>query len=430
MGTALRRCRDAEIVWEERTELDLAQPETRREFRGWGLRVNLEGRLGWAWGDIGETPEVLLDRAVQMARHSQTEGILFSHGLPFTGQATPPDPVDLRPHFDRLTRFVGRLQFLVPSLVPDRAVKIHANLRIQQMMLMTRAGEQISQRVTYNVDIQAPEGPPLSSGLLAGRLRESPSEILCQLAWRAAHGDQLADPPLGTMPAVWTEAASAAVLRDLVTTHFDAGTFASKPELAAPWGETWLSPQLTIQDDGTLPSGPGTVPFDGEGLGRKPVSLVQEGVVHHHLADRLHAKALGVGAPGLAVRDWGQPPRPGWSNLTITPGGSSLGDLARRVSDGVILDRLVPCEAPREDGEFCRLAEIAFRLKGGRPVERLAPVLVRGRFTDLLGEDLLGLGAERSWSGRCFTPPMATGRVTLEKAPDESELPEPPGAWW
>lgn len=430
MGTALRRCRDAEIVWEERTEIDLAEPDYRRESRGWGLRVNLEGKLGWAWGPVDETPETLLDGAVSEARRSQRDAILFSHGLPFTGQIPTPDPVDARPHLNRLTRLVSRLQFLIPSLAPDRPVSIRAGLRTQQLCLVTRAGEQIAQRVIYRLGLYAPEGPPLCAELLATRLRESPAEVLCQLAWRAAHQETSEKPQHGTVAAVWTEAASGALLRDLVAAHFDASKIARQPEVAAPWGEQWLHPTVTIQDDGTLPSGPGTVPFDGEGLARKPVSLVQDGTVHHHLADRVHAKDLGVGAAGLAVRAWGEPPRPGWSNLAMMPGRSSLGELSRKVSDGVILDHLVPCDAPREAGEFCRLAQIAFRLKGGRPVERLGPVVVRGDFTDLLNHRLLGLGAERAWNNRCFTPPLATTEVELCSAKGVKEVEERPGDWW
>ncbi|MGE0488572.1 MAG: metallopeptidase TldD-related protein [Vulcanimicrobiota bacterium] len=430
MGTALRRCRDAEIAWEERTEIDLAEPDFRRESRGWGLRVNLEGKLGWAWGNVDDTPEHILEAAVHEARNGEQEGILFSHGLPFSGQQPNLEPVNTDPHLHQLTQLVGRLQFLIPSLLPDRPVSIRAGLRVQQLCLVTRSGEQISQRVVYQLGLHTTNGAPLSAGLVMSRLRSSPAEILCQLAWRAAHSKKVVDASPGEAPAVWTEAATAALLRDLTRTHFDAANFLNTPDLAAPWGEAWLNPRITIQDDGTLPAGPGTVPFDGEGLARKPVALVQDGVVHHHLADRLNAKALGVDPPGLAVREWARPPRPGWSNLAMLGGRSSFGELSRKVGDGILLDHLVPCNAPCEPGEFCRLAEIAFRLKGGRPAERLAPFLVKARFTDLLGPGLIDIGNERSWNHRCFTPPLATARVTIEPVGGAQAEKETPGTWW
>lgn len=431
IGTALRRCRDAEVVWEERTDIDLAEPDYRRQSAGWGLRVNQEGRSGWTWGSLEDTPENLLERAIHDAREGPKDAILFSHGLPFTGQSTTPDPVEPRPHLASLSRLVDRLRFLVPSIVPKRTITIRAGLRMQQMCLVTRAGEQFGQRVVYNVNVKATDGLPLSATLLASRLRESPSDLLMSLAWRSAHSEEIRSAPEGMQAVVFSEDATAALLRDLINEHFDASRFLNTPDLAAPWGETWLNEEVTVEDNGTLPSGPGSVPFDGEGSARRPVALIHAGVVHHHLADRYHAKKLGVGAAGLAVREWGQPPRPGYSNLAMLPGKHTTGELARRIGNGIILDALAPCDAPREPGEFCRVAQIAFRVQNGRPTHRLQPFLVRGIFTDILGKGLLGIGAERAWNLRCFTPPIATAGVMCEALPPEVKASEERGGdWW
>lgn len=430
MATALRRCRDAEVAWEQRTEIDLADPRNRREFRGWGLRVNYEGRLGWAWGEVSELPEMLLERSVQDARNSPLEGILFAHGLPFSGQSVTPEPLSLEGHLDKLHRYVSKLQFLLPSLLPDHQARIRGSLRWQMLTLATRAGEQSGQRVVYHVGVDSHNPCLVQAQVLAARLRANPAELLMELVWQSAHSQQVQELSAGETAAVFTPSATAALVTDLVSRHFDARRFQAHPELAAPWGEAWLSPQVTLQDDATLQSGPGTVPFDAEGQPRRPVSLVQEGVVYHHLADRYHARLLNVDAPGLAVRDWGQPPHPGWSNLSLLGGRSSLGELARDVGEGILVDRLVPCDAPCADDEFCRLAEISWLLKGGRPHIRLAPLLIRGRLPELLGRELMGLSAERSWSGRCLAPALAIQRLRVEPAGNVQPLPEPAGSWW
>jgi len=431
MATALRRCRDAEIAWEQRTEIDLADPRNRREFRGWGIRVNYEGRLGWAWGEPSELPEMLLERSLQAARSSPLEGILFAHGLPIGGAASAAEPLNLEPHLEKLQRFVSKLQFLLPSLLKEHPTRIRASLRWQMLTLVTRAGEQTGQRVVYQVAVDSTQAPLLQAQVLAARLRSNPSELLLELVWQATHSEAVQELTAGETASVLTPAASASLVTDMVARHFDARRFAAQPELAAPWGEAWLSPQITLQDDATLQSGPGHVPFDGEGQHKRPVSLVQEGVVHHHLVDRYHARMLGVDAPGLAVRDWGLPPNPGWSNLSLLGGSrSSLGDLAKDMGDGVLLDRLVPCDAPCESDEFCRLAEVAWLVQGGRPQVRLAPMLVRGRFSDLLGRELVGVAADRAWFGRCLAPALSIQRLRLEPRGAAVALPEPPGTWW
>ena len=431
IGTALRRCRDAEVVWEERTEIDLAQPLSPRQSAGWGLRVNQEGRSGWTWASLEDSPENLLERAVHDAKNSSKDAILFSHGLPFTGHSAIPEVIEPDPHVYRLSKLVDRLRFLMPSIIPGRALSIGASLLIQKMCLITRAGEQYGQRIVYTINVKANEGLPLSTQLVASRLRESPADILMSLAWRGAHSEEIKSAPEGFQASVFTEDATGALLRDMVKDHFDASNFIHDQEKAAPWGETWLHEDVTIMDDGTLSSGPGSGPFDGEGIKKRPVSLVQSGVVHHHIADRYHAKQLGVDAAGLAVRDWGKPPRPGYSNLAMVPGDQTLGELARKIGNGIILDSLAPCDAPREHGEFCRVAQIAFRVQNGRPTHRLQPFLVRGRFTDILGKGLLGVGAERLWNLRCFTPPVATAGVICETIPPGLSLKdERCGSWW
>ncbi len=435
MALALRRCRDAEIIWEQRTEVDLATPENVRQYDGWGVRINLEGKLGWAFSDISTPPESLLELAIQAARNSNQEGILFSHGLPFTGKAPPPEPFDVTPHLNKLSLLVDRISFLVPSLLPNREISIKAGLRHHKLTLLTRAGEQAGDRTTFHLVLTSQEAPHLApyltAGILLGRLRESPAEVLCRLAWQAAHSKQITDLEPGEYKALFTENATGALLRDLVEEHLNSASFLKEDEqLGAPWGEPWLSPQITVYDDATLPSGPGHVPFDAEGITRKPVTLIRKGIVHHHLADRIHARKLGVDAPGLAVRDWGSPPRPGWSNLIMEPGESSITQLAKTLDEGIILDELVPCQAPRKPGEFCRLAKIAFTLKNGRPHQRIAPLLVKGNFTKLLGEDLCGIGTQRTWNGRCFTPALGVFKLILEKPKEYKELEETHGLWW
>ncbi|MBT9583033.1 hypothetical protein IV102_06780 [bacterium] len=430
MATALRRCRDAEIAWEQRSEIDLADPRNRREFRGWGIRVNYEGRLGWAWGEPSELPEMLLDRSLQAARSSPLEGILFAHGLPMGSAASAVEPISLEPHLDKLHRYVSKLQFLLPSLLKDHPTRIRASLRWQMLTLATRAGEQVGQRVVYQVVVDSTHPPLIQAQLLAARLRNNPSELLMELVWQSSHSDGVQQLSAGDTAAVLTPAASASLVTDLVARHFDARRFHTQPELAAPWGEAWLSPQIILQDDATLQSGPGHVPFDGEGQLKRPVSLVQEGVVHSHLVDRYYARQMGVDAPGLAVRDWGLPPTPGWSNLSLLGGRSSLGDLAKDMGEGVLIDRLVPCDAPCESDEFCRLAEVAWLIKGGRPQIRLAPMLVRGRFSQLLGRDLVGVATDRAWYGRCLAPTLSIQRLSLEPCGEFQALPEPPGTWW
>lgn len=424
LALALRRCRDAEIAWEERVDLDLAALDNPRRLGGWGLRVNYEGGLGFAWGDLQEAPENLLEQAVEASREQPGQGVLFSHGLPFSPANQLLEPVDLGPVAEDLQRLVARIQFLLPSLLPNWNTRIRGGVRFQRMTLTTRSGEQTAHRTLVYLAVHADEPAPIHASFIARRVPDHPGELLCELAWRAAHSK----PPkkgfeglTGARPALFSPAATAALLRDLASDVLDARN---------PGELEGLSPRITLTDDGQQPEGPGSTPFDAEGQARRPVVLLGGGRVQHYLCDRLHARKLQQELQPLAVRDWGRPPRPGFSNLVLSPGDSSLPEMARELKDGILLDHLVPCDALRQPGEFCRLAQLAFKLKNGRPAERLAPMLVRARYASLLGNELSQLSRETSWHARCLTPALSCSSVQVESAEGVQESGEDPGTWW
>ena len=425
INTALRTCRDVEIVHEERTEIDLARPDHRRTARGTGVRVNHEGRIGFAWVDGDRADEDLLEEAVRSSAEGP-EGVLFAHGLmpPVAGGAEPDPDASL----ERLEALIQGLEFMLPSLLPDREFRLQARLLVQRLTLHTRAGQRSGGRVLHFLTLRSPEDPPLTAGMYTGRPDDTPAEILCRLAWRTVHSREVVPLPEERLPAVFTATATGRLLRDLAEGPLDIRTSEAVP---LP-GEAWLHGSVNLWDDGTVPGAFGTAPFDGEGLPRRRVPLVEGGRLVRRLADRAAARAAGVQPAGLAVRDWGEAPRPGYSNLVMAPGASSLGELCDEIGEGLLLDRLTPAPGMAGPGEFCRRADTAFLVLEGRPVCRVPPVLIRGRYEDLLGRDLVALGRERAWHGRTFAPPLAVSQVGIEDPEPDGveEISDLPGCWW
>lgn len=422
LNTALRACRDVEIVREERTEVDLVRPDRPHTLRGVGIRVNHEGRLGYAWEEGDPEGEALLERAVEDSRRGP-EGILFAHGI-LPPVRSEPEP-DLEVALERLKALIQGLDFMLPSLLPHREFRLQARVLRQQVTILTRSGQRTATRVLHFLTLRSPEEPHLVAGMYTARPDDTPAEILVRLAWRTVHSHELVEPPEDRLPAVFTATATGRLLRDLA-----AGPLDVRNEGPAPG--PWLHPSVSLRDDGTLAGGFGTAPFDGEGLPRRSVPLVEEGRLLRRLADRARARAANMEPAGLAVRDWGEAPRPGYSNLVLSPGRASMGELCELIGEGLLLDRLTPAPGQAGPGEFCRLADTAFLVQEGLPMCRIPPVLVRGRYEDLLGRDLLALGQERAWHGRTFAPPLAVAAVGLEEAgPDLPEdFSDPPGCWW
>ena len=64
---ALGMARDAEVAEEVYTEVNLAQPEQRNFRSGLGLRLNVEGKLGYVWSEGEFSINDLLQKAAQNA---------------------------------------------------------------------------------------------------------------------------------------------------------------------------------------------------------------------------------------------------------------------------------------------------------------------------------------------------------------------------
>jgi len=423
LSAALRTCRDVEIARAEQTEIDLATPDRPRTTRGLGIRVNQGGRLGFAWSEAQAEGDRVLEAAIEDSRNGP-EGVLFAHGMmpPIRSEAEP----DLDQAMERLRALIRGLDFMLPPLLPDREFRVLARVLRQRLTILTRAGERSASRLLYFLTLRSAEDPPLTAGMYTARPDDTPAEILCRLAWRTVHSQEVAWPDSDRLPAVFTSTATGRLLRDLARDRLDSRGCTE----GAVLGEPWLSPALTLMDDGTIPGAFGTTPFDGEGLPRGCVCLIDKGRLVRRLADR--ARAGRSGAQGLAIREWGKPPCPGYSNLVLGSGQSWLGDLCEEVQEGLLLDRLTPAPEHARPGEFCRRADTAFLLQEGQPVCRVPPLLVRGRYEDLLGSDLVALGSERSWHGRTFAPPLAVREITVEEAEEdpEEDVTDLPGCWW
>jgi PmbA protein len=98
------------------------------------------------------------------------------------------------------------------------------------------------------------------------------------------------------------------------------------------------SEAVTIVDDGLLPGGVASAPFDGEGNPTGRVTLVKAGV----RIDRLRWLKPGEsGRPGNAVRaSYRDLPRPGGTNLCVVPGGRPLASLVAGLEKGLFLETL------------------------------------------------------------------------------------------
>src|SRR5580692_2845352 len=78
--------------------------------------------------------------------------------------------------------------------------------------------------------------------------------------------------------------------------------------LAGKLGQKVAGDSVNVIDDGTIPGGFGTSPFDGEGVASRRTIVIEKGVLKSYLLNTYTAKKLGLQTTGNASRGWRERP--------------------------------------------------------------------------------------------------------------------------
>ena len=85
-------------------------------------------------------------------------------------------------------------------------------------------------------------------------------------------------------------------------------------------GQQVAADTITVIDDGTIPGGFGTSPFDGEGLPTRRTVIVENGILKTYLLNTYMGRKLGMASTGNASRGLAGTPGIGSHNLYLTAG--------------------------------------------------------------------------------------------------------------
>ena len=143
--------------------------------------------------------------------------------------------------------------------------------------------------------------------------------------------------------------------------------------LAKSLNKKIASDLMTIIDDGTLPGGIYSQPFDGEGVPTQKRSLVKKGILKGFMYNTITAKRAGVKSTGNASRSgYRSLPGIGSHNFYITAGSISPEDIIKNTKNGLLLKGVTGYGINPVNGNFSGGAsglwiengKIAFPVKG------------------------------------------------------------------
>jgi PmbA protein len=196
--------------------------------------------------------------------------------------------------------------------------------------------------------------------------------------------------------------------------------------LSGRLGERLFHPSFSVSDDGLDPTGLPKA-FDFEGVPKRRVALIEEGVARDVVWDRRTAKQAGDSRSstghGLAAPSQGFGPIP--FNLSVAGGDTTVDELAERVGDGIYVTRLhyLSVVDPREGIITGMTRDGTFRIEGGKMTKPLVNLRFTTSFPELVAR-LLGLGREVALVNRSdfyderypygtLVPALATAAFTI-----------------
>ena len=185
----------------------------------------------------------------------------------------------------------------------------------------------------------------------------------------------------------------AAEFLELLAPSFSAeNLFKGKSLLKGKEGEQLFSSLLTVRDDGTLPGGMATSPFDGEGVCHQNNLLVDGGIIRSFLYDTRYGAKFGKPSSGNSARGGVKGmPHLGVSNFFIENGPTAADDLIAGISRGMLVTGLIGMHTANPvSGDFS-VGATGFLIENGRITVPVKGVAIAGNVLDIFaGVEMVG----------------------------------------
>jgi PmbA protein len=196
----------------------------------------------------------------------------------------------------------------------------------------------------------------------------------------------------GEAPVVFAPEAARGLLGQLAGVASGGAVWRRSTYLATREGTQIASPLVEIVDDPLVRRGPGSRPYDGEGLASRPNVLVSGGVLRQFLCDVYAARKLERRSTGSASRGIGGGPHVSISNLILRPGKTPAAEL-EKLDRGLYVTDLMGFGFNGVTGDYSQGAA-GFWIERGERAYPVSEITISANFdalwkgVDALGDDL------------------------------------------
>ncbi len=400
---------------------------TEATSKGVGLRVISNQRLGFAYTSNfdPDTLNQFVDRALQLAQAAAPNRL---NGLP--------SPKDLAHRSEAGELFDPEVASLPSdwkikaSLEIERAGKavdprittfdsVGAGDSVSEVVVATSGGLVDAYSGTYAFLYAVPvasDGTQLQTSYWVDYKRlfkdlDPPEEVGRQAALRALRMLGAKEVRSLRVPVVFDPLIAASFVDSIASAANGDAVFKKSSFLAKLLNQRIGAEHLSIVDDGLLPRGLGTAPFDGEGVPTRKTAIIENGVLRNFLYDSFTARKAKAHTTGNASRSYNALPSIGTNNLYLAPGAKTPESLIREVDQGFYVTAMLGRGADIVTGQYSRGANGLWIEKGelSYPVQE---VTVAGDLLQML-QQLDAVGSDLQFRGSTGAPTIRFAELTV-----------------
>ena len=184
--------------------------------------------------------------------------------------------------------------------------------------------------------------------------------------------------------------------------------------LAGKLGEKIAGENITVVDDGAIPGGFGTSPFDDEGVPCRRTTVIERGVLKSYLLNTYAAKKLGMSTTGNAARGLAGKPGIGAGNLFLAAGKKSAAEIIAGVSRGLLVTDFLGTGVNLVTGDFSRGAS-GIWIENGELTYAVEEITVAGNLKEMLC-NISEIGNDLEFRGSVASPTLRLEGMTIAGA--------------
>lgn len=233
--------------------------------------------------------------------------------------------------------------------------------------------------------------------------QEAARRTICRLGARKV--------PTTKAPVVFDQEMAGSLLGHLCSAASGYALYKGASFLVGQLGQKLAPDFVTIYDDGRIPGGLGSRPFDGEGLPTRKTTVMDRGVLASYLLDSYSGRKLGLSSTGSASRGVGESPSVGPTNFYLVPGSTSPSDIIRSVKSGLYITELIGFGVNMVTGDYSRGAA-GFWIENGELAYPVEEITIAGNLKRMFA-DIELVGSDLEFRGRIASPTIKISEMTI-----------------